>query len=111
MNCSLNGQEKINDPFYGVPNRNILIHSPNDLEKQNVNLVLQIFNEYTIQGLLTLGKQKCLPNLAEYFNIFYIWWTIMNVKTPYKDCQLRNKYWNPLRGNEENFRFLSVFSD
>ena len=26
----------------------------------------------------------------------------MNVKTLYKDCQLRNKYCNPLRVNEEN---------
>ena len=31
--------------------------SPNNIERQNVNLVLQIFNEYTVQGLLTLGKQ------------------------------------------------------
>ena len=42
-----------------------------NLERQNVNLVLQIFSEYTIQGLLTLGKQKCLPEVAEYINIFY----------------------------------------
>ena len=33
----------------------------------------------------------------------------MNAKTSYKDCQFRNKYCNPLRMNEENFRFLSVF--
>ena len=47
--------------------------SPSNLERQNVNLVLQIFNEYTIQGLLTLGKEKCLPNfaeVAEFINIF-----------------------------------------
>lgn len=50
--------------------------SPTTFERQNVNLVLQIFNEYTIQGLLTLGKQECLPNyaeIAEYIQIFYIW--------------------------------------
>ena len=35
----------------------------------------------------------------------------MNVKTPNKDRRLRNKYCNPLRLNEENFRFLSVFCD
>ena len=60
-------------------------------ERQNVNLVQQIFNECTIQGLLTLGKQKCLPNFAEvteYINMFYIWWTIMNVKTPCKGCRV-----------------------
>ena len=50
--------------------------SPNNFERQNVNLVLQIFNEYTIQKLLTLGKEKCLPNfagVAEFINIFFIW--------------------------------------
>ena len=87
-----------------------------NLERQNVNLVLQFFFffYYTIQGLLTLGKQKCLPNFAEvteYINIFYIWWAIMNVKTSNKGFRLRNKYCNPLRLNEENFRFLSVFCD
>ena len=68
--------------------------SPTNLERQNVNLVLQIFSEYTIKGLLTLGKLKCLPNfveVAEYINIFYIWWTIKNVKTPNKGCRVRNK--------------------
>ena len=82
------------------------------LERQNVNLVLKIFNEYTVQGLLTLWKQKSLLNFAEvteYIDVFYIWWTIMNVKIPYKGCRLRKKYFNTLWVNEENFRFLSVF--
>ena len=50
--------------------------SPTNLEEQNINLVLNILNEYTIQGLLTLEKQKYLLNfveVAEYINIFYIW--------------------------------------
>ena len=49
--------------------------SPIYLERQNVNLVLQIFNKYTIQGFLTLGNEKCLPNfaeVAEFINIFYL---------------------------------------
>ena len=35
----------------------------------------------------------------------------MNVKISYKSCQHRNKYYDPLRVNEENFRFLSLFCD
>ena len=35
----------------------------------------------------------------------------MNVKTPYKGYQLGNKYYNPLKVNEENFTFLSAFCD
>ena len=83
-----------------------------NLERQNVNLVLQIFNEYTIQGLLTLGKEKCLPNFAEveeFINIFFIWWNIMNMKTPVKGWNLQNKYCNPLKLNEKNYAFLTIF--
>ena len=36
-------------------------------------------------------------------NIFYFWWTIINIKTPFKGCWLRNKYCNPLRVNDEYF--------
>ena len=88
--------------------------SPINLKRQNVNLVLQIFNAYTVQGLLTLGKQKCLPNfaeVAEYINIFLYLVNNNECKTPYKGCRLRNKYCNPIRVNEENFIFLSVFCD
>ena len=70
--------------------------------------MLQIFNEYTIQGLLTLGKEKCLPNfaeVAEFINIFFIWWNIMNVN----GWNLQNKYCNPLKLNEENYAFLTIF--
>ena len=86
--------------------------SPSNLERQNVNFVLQIFNEYTIQGLLTLGKEKCLPNFAEvagFINIFFKRWNIMNVKIPVKGWNLQNKYCNPLKLNEENYAFLTIF--
>ena len=59
------------------------------LKGKKVNLVLQIFNEYTVQWL---GKQKYLPNFVEYTNIFYIWWTIMNIKTLDKGCWWCNAY-------------------
>ena len=89
---------------------------PSNLEKQNVTLVLQIFNEYIIQALLTLGKQKYLPNfeeVAEYIDIIYTWWTIINVKTLFKGHRLNNRYANPLTNdvNDENFKFLNVFSN
>ena len=49
--------------------------SLSNLERQNVYLVRQIFNEYTTQGLLTLEKEKCSSNFAElakYINVSYI---------------------------------------
>ena len=43
--------------------------SSSNLERQNVNLVLQIFNEYTIQGLLTLEKKNVCPILLKLQNL------------------------------------------
>ena len=85
--------------------------SPSNLERQNFNLVLQIFNGYTIQGLLTLGKEKYLPNFSDVVGFIYIFliWNIMNVKTPVKSWNLQNKYCNPLKLNEENYSFLTIF--
>ena len=35
----------------------------------------------------------------------------MNVKTPVKGWNLQNKYCNPLKLNEENYAFLTIFCD
>lgn len=90
--------------------------SPTTFEKQNVNLVLQIFNEYLIQALLTVGKKLSLTSytdVAEYIKIFLTWWTIMNVKTPLKGIRLNNTYAAPLTNDEHdtNFLYLNKFSD
>ena len=109
-----NGNQKLDsiqsDPFYTLQKLHALgsqlilrcYHklttktlSPTNLERQNANFIQQIFNEYTVQGLLALGKQKYFPNfakIAENINIFYIWWAILNVKRLFKGCQHRNKY-------------------
>ena len=90
--------------------------SPSSLERQNVTFVLQIFNEYLIQALLSLGAQECLPNfdeVAEYIDIFHTWWTIVNVKTPFKGHRFNNKRAYPLTNDlsDENYVFLNVFCD
>lgn len=90
--------------------------SPSNLERQNVNLVLQIFNEYIIEALITFGKTKCLPlvdDVAEYIKIFCKWWDIMNVKTPFKGCRLKKEYATPLTdaADDEKYVFLNSFCD
>lgn len=90
--------------------------SPSNLERQNVNLVLQIFNEYIIEALVTFGKKKCLPlvdDVAEYITIFCKWWEIMNVKAPFKGCRLKKEYATPLTDadNDEKYVFLNSFCD
>ena len=88
--------------------------SPSTLEKPNVNLVINIFNEYVIQALLTLGSKHRLPffeNLAEFIQIIYKWWSVMNVKTPMKGMHHKNMYATPLRNdcNDEKYAFLNNF--
>lgn len=88
--------------------------TPSNLEKQNVKLVLQIFNEYVIQALETIGEKRSLPfsqDVAEYIRIVYVWWTIMNVKTPHKGRRLNNIYATPLTNNvnDEKYVFLNNF--
>lgn len=54
-----------------------------------------MFNEYTVQALLTLGEihsLSCFKDVAQYMKIFVTWWTVMNVKVPYLGCRHKNKY-------------------
>lgn len=88
--------------------------TPSNLEKQNVKLVLQIFNEYVIQALETVGVKRGLPfaqDVADYIKIIYVWWTIMNVKSAHKGTRLNNKYATPLTNDvsDENYVFLNNF--
>ena len=90
--------------------------SPSNLERQNVNLVLQIFNEYIVEALVTFGKKNCLPladGVAEYIKIISKWWDIMNVKTPFKGCRIKKQYATPLTDsdNDEKYLFLNNFCD
>ena len=39
--------------------------------------------------VLSIITDNNFAQVQEYINLFYIWWTIMNVKTPYKSCRLR----------------------
>lgn len=89
---------------------------PSNLEKQSVNLVHRIFNEYVIQALLTLGEKHCLPfyrEVADYVRIIYVWWTVMNVNSPYKGARLKQNYAKPLTDDTDNegYMFLHKFCD
>ena len=88
--------------------------SPSNLERQNVKLAVQIFNEYVIQALLTIGKKHSLTfysSVANYIKLIYTWWTVMNVQAPSKGIMTRNKYATPLTANtnDEKLEFLENF--
>ena len=89
--------------------------NPSNLEKQNVKLVLQIFNEYLIQALLSKGE-KCASlysykEVADIVQIITDWWTVMNVNSPNKGLRQKNELAMPLTTNENDAtsKFLDNF--
>ena len=89
---------------------------PSNLERQNVGLVFQIFNEYVVAALKDLGRKHNFLFYEETANSIKIinhWWCIVNVKSPNKGKRLRNKYMGPITSieNDERTNFLSKFLD
>lgn len=83
--------EKIVKYAYGVT---IKALCPNNIERQNVKLVLQIFNEHVIQGLIHSGESLLhFKETADYIKLIYTWWSIMNVKTIFKG-DIKEMYFN-----------------
>ena len=87
--------------------------NPSTIERQNVKLVLQIFNEYLIEALLSMGE-KCASldsykDVAEFVRIITDWWTVMNVKSLDKGVKKRNIYAEPLKKDSDSFKFLEDF--
>ncbi|XP_023231795.1 uncharacterized protein LOC111631721 [Centruroides sculpturatus] len=82
---------------------------PNAFEKQNVKLVLQIFNDLTSESLLTLGPNHLLPHYREtavYINIFVKWWKIVNVKTPGKGNRLNDDFMCPITDYADDIKIV-----
>ena len=82
---------------------------PLNHEKQNVSLVLQIFNEYTINALQTLGEKHNLlyyEDVASYIQIIHFWWTIINAKSTYKGIRHDNKYAAPITNDKTDEKYF-----
>ena len=78
--------------------------------------MLKVFNEYVIEALRNLGKEKNLPNYgatASFLEIILIWWSIVNVKSTAKGKRLNNDYCTPLTcdENDEKYNFLLRFQN
>lgn len=90
--------------------------SPTNIERQNVQLVVQIFNRSVIEGLKVVGPVYDLLNYestAQYINVICTWWEIMNVGSLYKGERKKNVYQEPLTNspNDEKIKFLNKFLD
>jgi hypothetical protein len=87
---------------------------PTSFEKQNVKLALEIFNSNLSKGLNELDGKCNIVNLvstSKYIEIFTIWFDIMNVKSPNKGQNLRNKFCEPLSNSndDEKLAFMQNF--
>ena len=88
--------------------------NPSTFERQNVKLVLQIFNNFTSEALALLGKELQIPhyeNTSAFIKIIATWWSIVNVKTPSKGTRLQNLYETPLTPDEnsKSRKYLEYF--
>lgn len=86
---------------------------PTSVERQNVKLVLQIFNHSTVTALRQFGPRRNLSSheeTANYLEIFCKWWDIVNTKTLLKGKRSRNAFQEPITTNSSDiFNFLNKF--
>lgn len=103
--------EKIVKIGYGLTLKAL---NPSTLERQNVKLVLQVFNEHVLNSLKVLGPKHNISHYAdtaEFLHIILTWWKIVNVKTPLKGQRLNDPNQMPLTRNDDNIEYLNKFID
>uniref|UniRef100_A0A1B6CRV3 THAP-type domain-containing protein n=1 Tax=Clastoptera arizonana TaxID=38151 RepID=A0A1B6CRV3_9HEMI len=70
---------------------------PSNLERQNVKLVLKVFNSFVKEALTNFGSSiQGSAETADFLDIIITWWKIVNVKTPLKGKRLRDIYQEPI---------------
>ncbi|KAH6939442.1 hypothetical protein HPB50_018223 [Hyalomma asiaticum] len=87
---------------------------PSNLERQDVKLALQIFNDYLPEALRALGAKHNLFSFeatATFIEIILKWWKIVNVKTPWKGERLRDHFQQPVLSidNDPKIDYLHMF--
>ncbi|KAG0418297.1 hypothetical protein HPB47_004972 [Ixodes persulcatus] len=81
---------------YGLPRKALY---PSNIERQNVKLALQIFNDSLPVALRALGAKHNMFSFeatANFIDIIPKWWKIVNVKTPWKGKRLRDQFQQPV---------------
>ena len=81
---------------------------PSNLERQNVGLVLRVFNESTAAALqLHASRENLSSHTSVFISLITNIWKIFNVNTPNKGFRLNDTNSMPLRNNDVRFSFLS----
>lgn len=81
---------------------------PSSFERQNVNLVLNLFNEKTIAAIKTLKPTR--PGEVDFMSTILKWWNIVNVKSLFKGQAKRLEEAEPIHSTHSpNLVFLERF--
>ncbi|KAH6925084.1 hypothetical protein HPB50_000306 [Hyalomma asiaticum] len=96
---------------YGLTSKAL---NPSNLERQDVKLVLQVFNPHVAEALTARSGEVDLQHAAataDFIRVILRWWSIVNVKTPNKGYHHRNVYEEPMADHTDDpkARFLSAF--
>lgn len=78
-----------------APTLSLKALDPSNMERQNVKLVLRIFNESTVAALNSTTIQHA-KGTADFIATIITWWKIVNVKTPGKGERLRDDMQCPI---------------
>lgn len=84
---------------------------PTNLERQNVQLVVRLFDEKNVAAMKTMNISD-VSGTVTFLEQIISWWHIVNVKSPTKGIHLRQKECNPIRqdsSTDPNLIFLSKF--
>lgn len=82
-----------------APTLSLKALKPSNLERQNMKLVLKVFNTFTIAALNSAqaaGLQHA-KSTADFISTVVMWWRIVNVKTPDKGRRLRDDFQEPIK--------------
>lgn len=85
---------------------------PTKIERQNVKLAVNIFNNKLVDALNTIGDTAGIldsKSTANYIEIIVNWWEVMNVRTILKGIHKRNVFQEPMKLNDFRFQFLEDF--
>lgn len=85
---------------------------PSSVERQNVKLVLKVFDEKTVTALDHYGQQTGLDvsGTSKFISIILRMWTVLNVKSTDKGRRKRDNNLDPIRSvDDEKVSFLRDF--
>ena len=84
---------------------------PSNLERQQVSLALNIFNEFNVAALEMKTDETC-KQTACFIRVITAWWRIVNVKQSHKGVQKRDVLSFPIsEPGDERLKFLEHFAE